>query len=72
VAAAASFVPGAAEAHCGHGMYGVQHVGQFQNDDTGCVGKGTPGSGFGCTCTFYSPYPNCLQYVCYYNCYSPC
>ena len=59
--AAAAFVPGAAEAHCGHGMYGYFAF-QVQGgiyDDTGCVGKGDPTTEYGPEAAFGL---NCLQW----------
>jgi hypothetical protein len=67
--AGAAMIPGTAEAHCGHGMYGFQ---RYQWDelvhDSGCTGKGAPPSPF--CARFYQG--DCIDQFNYYNCYWPC
>jgi hypothetical protein len=66
-------VPGTAEAHCGHGMYGAVYYNYWQfgypyYGDSGCVGKGGQPDA---VCLHYDP-PNCDEGYWYYNCYQPC
>jgi hypothetical protein len=70
VGAAAAFVPGQAEAHCGHGMYGIVHwTGGSNYEYLGCIGKGAqPMPSY--QCVAYSG-PSCTEWYQYYNCYCP-
>jgi hypothetical protein len=77
VGAAAAFVPGQAEAHCGHGMYGAFYTYRYPEFpgyedyyDTGCTGKGAqPMPDWEC---YQWEQGVCTQEVAYYNCYAPC
>jgi hypothetical protein len=70
---AAAALPGTAEAHCGHGMYGVLtcDLGGYSNwcEDQGCIGKGdTPPD----NCEIWMTGGGCYLGELYYNCYFPC
>jgi hypothetical protein len=71
-AATAAFVPGAAEAHCGHGMWGVWIWVDYSGwMDSGCTGKGDqPQPDYICNDDPEYGQP----WICwnYYNCYEPC
>jgi hypothetical protein len=75
-ATAAAFVPGQAEAHCGHGMYNLEwwEYNVITEQETyynyGCIGKGaTPSPEFQCTQWWGE---QCIGAWVYYNCYSAC
>jgi hypothetical protein len=70
--ATAAFVPGQAEAHCGHGMYGqIYHDYWGEEWNYGCTGKGdTPEPSF--YCVTWDPWQGCMEWYAYYNCYEPC
>jgi hypothetical protein len=73
-AGAAAFLPGQAEAHCGHGMYGITHWIYWDEEgeqDWGCVGKGDqPLPSY--DCVWWQWPGGCREYYTYYNCYEPC
>jgi hypothetical protein len=68
--AATAFVPGAAEAHCGHGMYGqiYWNIVNQSEFDFGCYGKGDMPADM----CVWSSEGECLAGRSYYNCYTPC
>jgi hypothetical protein len=69
--AAIAFLPGQAEAHCGHGMYNIQRWTDAEGwENWGCVGKGdTPSPEYECV---YWSGSQCMEAYLYYNCYEPC
>jgi hypothetical protein len=64
----AAFVPGSAEAHCGHAMWGQVWWWDTGSYDGGCVGKGDmpdPSEG----CLSYDPYTQeCVEGWWAYDC----
>jgi hypothetical protein len=65
-------VPGAAEAHCGHGMWGSWEISwNTRMTDSGCIGKGAQPWPY-YDCWDWNPLYGCIAGTECYNCYSPC